>query len=52
MKYPETPEIGFINMRKQRKTDLEKFVEKFNGHWSEGLKTLFNLNIVGLDSNQ
>lgn len=36
---------------KSKKSDLQKFVHKFNEHWSEGLKTLFNLNLVGLDSN-
>ena len=24
---------------------------KFNEHWQEGLKSLFNLNLVGLDSD-
>ena len=36
---------------KNRKNSLEKFVAKFNEHWSEGLKSLFNLNLVGLDSD-
>ena len=25
---------------------------RFNEHWTSGLKTLFNLNLVGLDSNE
>jgi hypothetical protein len=36
---------------KQRKMSLEQFVVRFNEHWTNGLKTLFNLNLVGLDSN-
>ena len=31
---------------------LEQFVVRFNEHWTSGLKTLFNLNLVGLDSNE
>lgn len=38
--------------QKGRKNNMEKFVEKFNEHWSEGLKSLFNLDLVGLDSDQ
>jgi hypothetical protein len=30
---------------------LEQFVLRFNEAWTNGLKTLFNLNLVGLDSN-
>lgn len=30
---------------------MKIFVDKFNEHWSEGLKSLFNENLVGLDSN-
>jgi hypothetical protein len=37
---------------KQRKVSLEQFVVRFNEHWTSGLKTLFNLNLVGLDSNE
>ena len=37
---------------KQRKTSLEQFGVRFNEHWTAGLKTLFNLNLVGLDSNE
>lgn len=49
--YMNTINIKEINGQKIRKTDLQKFVQKFNEHWSEGLKSLFNLNLVGLDSN-
>lgn len=41
-----------IRLLKQKKTSLEQFVVRFNEHWTNGLKTLFNLNLVGLDSNK
>lgn len=44
----ETEEVIAL---KQRKMSLEQFVVRFNEHWTSGLKTLFNLNLVGLDSN-
>lgn len=37
---------------KIRKNNLEKFQTKFNEHWSEGIKSLFNLNLVGLESDK
>ena len=50
--YSESHPIEGIMARKNQKSSLEQFIEKFNSHWSEGLKSLFNLNIVGLESNQ
>lgn len=49
--YANIANVKEIDKQKIRKSDLEKFVQKFNEHWSEGLKSLFNLNLVGLDSN-
>lgn len=37
---------------KQKKMSLEQFVVKFNENWMTGNKTLFNLNLVGLDSDE
>lgn len=38
---------------KQKKMSLEQFVIKFNiEDWMIGIKTLFNLNLVGLDSDE
>jgi hypothetical protein len=48
-KIVETLEIVSL---KQKKMSLEQFVIRFNEHWTSGLKTLFNLNLVGLDSNE
>lgn len=49
--YLQIINVKEVDTQKVKKTSLEKFVEKFNEHWSEGLKSLFNLNLVGLDSN-
>ena len=49
LKAAETTEIIHL---KQKKLSLEQFVVRFNEHWTSGLKTLFNLNLVGLDSNE
>jgi len=47
----KTIEVAEIVTLKQKKMNLEQFVIRFNEHWTSGLKTLFNLNLVGLDSN-
>ena len=49
LKAAETTEIIHL---KQKKLSLEQFVVRFNEHWTSGLKTLFNLNLVGLDSSE
>ncbi len=36
---------------KQNKTNLRKFIDNFNDNWIGGLKALFNLNLVGLESD-
>lgn len=46
-----TPTEQIVQL-KQKKMNLEQFVIRFNEHWTSGLKTLFNLNLVGLDSNE
>ena len=48
LRHAETTELIQL---KQKKLSLEQFVVRFNEHWTSGLKTLFNLNLVGLDSN-
>lgn len=52
LEYPQECSIEEIKDQKMRKINLEKFLIKFNDHWQEGLKSLFNLNLVGLDSDQ
>ena len=49
---PRTVPVDQVIQLKQKKMSLEQFVIRFNEHWTSGLKTLFNLNLVGLDSNE